>query len=157
MATKHLQAAANRQKVLHDHNVKDVLIPEGKLVYLRDVGLRGRNKIYVWSSVVYGVLRAPRDGGSVYTIAPVDDPSKARNVHCSPLKDHPGHADAAETPVDRPSEDVESPVEEVDSLDGDLYVVGPESIMTQAPVDLCPRQTLHPRFECELLLQPPPL
>ena len=101
-------AAANRQKVLHDHNVKDVLIPEGKLVYLRDVGLRGRNKIYVWSSVVYGVLRAPRDGGSVYTIAPVDDPSKARNVHRSLLKDHPGHADAAETPVARAPEDVES-------------------------------------------------
>lgn len=100
-----------------------VPIKKGKLVYLRDVGVRGRHKIQdVWSPVVYRVMRAPRDGGSLYTIAPVEDPNKARNVHRSLLKDHPGPADA-ETPVACPPKDMEPPVGEEDSFDDDLCVV----------------------------------
>lgn len=70
-------------------------------------GFAGLVSIVGLVSSPFPVMRDPRDGGSVYTIAPADDPGKARNVHRSLLKDHPGPADAAETRVACPPEDVE--------------------------------------------------
>ncbi|KAI5619407.1 hypothetical protein C0J50_21027 [Silurus asotus] len=69
-ARSHIKAAA-------DHRVQDDPLGQGQLVYLRDLGVRGRAKIQdYWSSVVYKVSRAPTSGGSVYTIAPIDDLEK---------------------------------------------------------------------------------
>lgn len=46
-------------------------------MYLRNVGVKGRHKIQdLWSSVVYQVLKAPKEKGVVYTIAPVNDLGK---------------------------------------------------------------------------------
>ncbi len=62
--------------------MQDRPLGEGQLVYLCDVSVRGRSKIRdLWSPVVYQVLRAPKEGGSVYSIAPVDDLDKVRQVH----------------------------------------------------------------------------
>ncbi|KAL0185385.1 hypothetical protein M9458_021082, partial [Cirrhinus mrigala] len=75
-AREHLRITAERRKIQHDSHVRDTPLGEGQLVYLRDVGVRGRSKIRdLWSPVVYQVVRAPK-GGSVYSIAPVDDLGK---------------------------------------------------------------------------------
>lgn len=56
-------------------------------MYLRNHGVRGRHKIQdIWSSVVHQVVRAPTGEGVVYTVAPVDDPDRTRNVHRDMLK-----------------------------------------------------------------------
>ncbi|XP_046715772.1 uncharacterized protein LOC124392652 [Silurus meridionalis] len=86
-ARERLQVMADRRKANHDQHVRDEPLVEGQLVYLRDYGVRGRHKIQdLWSPVVYKVTRAPKEGGVVYTIAPVDDLTKVRNVHRSLLK-----------------------------------------------------------------------
>ncbi|XP_048014341.1 uncharacterized protein LOC125247166 [Megalobrama amblycephala] len=86
-ARERLQVMADRRKANHDQYVRDDPLVEGQLVYLRDYGVRGRHKIQdLWSPVVYQVIRAPKEGGVVYTIAPLDDLTKVRNVHRSLLK-----------------------------------------------------------------------
>lgn len=43
---------ANRRKVRHDQHVWELPLEEGYLVYLRDLGVRGRHKIQdLWSAV----------------------------------------------------------------------------------------------------------
>uniref|UniRef100_A0A9J7X1E4 Gypsy retrotransposon integrase-like protein 1 n=1 Tax=Cyprinus carpio carpio TaxID=630221 RepID=A0A9J7X1E4_CYPCA len=86
-ARERLQVMADRRKAHHDQYVRDEPLVEGQLVYLREYGVRGRHKIQdLWSPVVYQVTRAPKEGGVVYTIAPVDDLTKTRNVHRSLVK-----------------------------------------------------------------------
>uniref|UniRef100_A0AAQ4QQ76 Integrase catalytic domain-containing protein n=1 Tax=Gasterosteus aculeatus aculeatus TaxID=481459 RepID=A0AAQ4QQ76_GASAC len=86
-ARERLQHAADRRKQTHDRHVKDLPLGEGQLVFLRDFSARGLHKTRDrWSSVRYRVLRAPREGGPVYTIVPVDDPTKVRQVHRNMLK-----------------------------------------------------------------------
>ncbi len=86
-ARKWFQVMADRRKALHDPHVKDEPLVEGQLVHLRDYGVRGRHKIQdLWSPVVYQVVRAPKEAGVVYTIAPVDDLMKVKNVLLSLLK-----------------------------------------------------------------------
>ncbi len=86
-AREHLRVAAERRKVQHDSQVRDTPLGEGQLVFLRNVGVRGRSKIRdLWSPVVYQVVRAPKEGGSVYSIAPIDECDKVRQVHRSLLK-----------------------------------------------------------------------
>lgn len=78
---------ADWHKTRHDQQAKDAPLREGQLVYLKKVGLRGRDKIKgASSSVVYKVLKVPDQKGSVYTIAPVDNLSHAKHVHHSLLK-----------------------------------------------------------------------
>ncbi|KAI5107461.1 hypothetical protein C0J45_3099, partial [Silurus meridionalis] len=86
-AREHLRVVAECRKARHDSQVRDAPLGEGQLVYLRDFGVRGRSKIRdLWSPLVYQVVRAPTKGGSVYSIAPVDDLDKVRQVHRSLLK-----------------------------------------------------------------------
>lgn len=103
-ARAHLEIAAARRKRNYDQHVRDAPLREGQLVFLRDTGVRGRHKIHdLWSSVVHRISKAPSEGGSVYTVAPVHDPNKTRQVHRSLLKAvveaiSPGLVDPAETP-----------------------------------------------------------
>lgn len=86
-ARERLKAAADYRKSQHDQHVRDLPLKEGQLVYLRDHSVRGRHKIQdLWSPIVYQVVRAPKEGGVVYTIAPVEDLDKVRCVHRSLLK-----------------------------------------------------------------------
>lgn len=86
-ARERLQHAADRKTQTHDTHVKDMPLGEGQLVFLLDFSARGPHKTRDrWSSVRYRVLRAPREGGPVYTIVPVDDPTKVRQVHRNMLK-----------------------------------------------------------------------
>uniref|UniRef100_A0A3B3IF94 Gypsy retrotransposon integrase-like protein 1 n=1 Tax=Oryzias latipes TaxID=8090 RepID=A0A3B3IF94_ORYLA len=82
-----LLAAADRRKRGHDEGVRDPPLSEGQLVLVRDLGFRGRQKIRdLWDHRVHRVLKAPREGGSVYTISPRDEPCTPRQVHRSLLK-----------------------------------------------------------------------
>lgn len=82
-----MKEAAERRKKNNDQCVKDAPLKEGQFVLLRQLGVRGRHKIYdVWGSVVHKVLKAPKERGSVYTIAPVDDELKVKTVHRTMLK-----------------------------------------------------------------------
>ncbi|XP_063059157.1 retrovirus-related Pol polyprotein from transposon 412 [Engraulis encrasicolus] len=86
-ARARLETAAARRKRNHDSQVRDAPLGEGQLVFLRNVGVRGRHKIQdLWSPVVYRVVKAPGAGGSVYTIAPVHSLDQTRHVHRSLLK-----------------------------------------------------------------------
>lgn len=86
-ARERLQAAALNRKAKFDQRVREQPLAEGQLVYLREHGFLGRHKIQdLWSSIKYQVVRAPRGGGSVYTVAPVHDLGKLRHVHRTSLK-----------------------------------------------------------------------
>lgn len=123
-----LQAAADYRKSQHDQHVRDLPLKEGQLAYLRDHSMRGRHKIQdLWSPIVYQVVRAPKEGGVVYTIAPVEDLDKVRSVHRSLLKNRIRRESML---VDQPngpvSEPRDSPLEdEVDDVD--LMVLVPET------------------------------
>lgn len=81
-AQEHLLAAAGRRKEPHDRGVREVPLQEGQLVYLRNHSTRGRHKIQdLWNPLVHQVVRVATGGGPVYTVAPVGDLQKARNVH----------------------------------------------------------------------------
>lgn len=78
---------AECRKDKYDAQVQSPALEVGQLVYVRDLGVWGRNKIQdQWNSLVHTVMRAPLEAGAVYTIAPVGDPTKPKHVHCSMLK-----------------------------------------------------------------------
>lgn len=53
--------------------VKDPSLGEGDIVYVRNNGMKGRNKIQdVWDSTPYRVVQCPPERGVVYSITPVD-------------------------------------------------------------------------------------
>lgn len=117
-ARERLKHAAARRRRVHDQHVIDLPLQEGQLVYLRDFRARGPQKTRDrWSSMKYRVLRMPREGGSVYTIAPVDDETKGRQVHRTMLKavvgvDSPRPASSHNSsPRDEPSPEEEPPFE----------------------------------------------
>lgn len=123
-ARERLRGAAERRKGNHDRHVRDVPLAEGQLVWVRDLGARGRHKIKdFWNSVMYRVLKAPKHGGSVYTVAPADDQTKVRHVHRTLLKAVVGAGSTEQVtvchspPPDRPQSEDEL------SCHGDLFEV----------------------------------
>ena len=141
-ACDRLQAAAERRKNNNDQHVREVPLRDGQLVWLRNLGVRGRHKIQdQWVPVMYLVLRAPREGGTVYTIAPKDDLTQARQVHRSLLKavvgvDPPRSVSPPSLPEQPPSEDELS-------CDGDWLLLRPEN-------------PLHPSAQAEAVTQTTP-
>ena len=92
-AQDRLRLAADRRKAQHDPKVRDPTLGEGQLVYLRDLGVRGRHKIHdLWHPEVHRIIRAPGPGGAVYSIAPVSEPSRVKHVHRSHIKQRMGRA-----------------------------------------------------------------
>ncbi|KAL1264142.1 hypothetical protein QQF64_004497 [Cirrhinus molitorella] len=76
-ARERLIGAASCRKEQHDQKVKEDPLHEGQRVYLRQLGVKGRHKIQDhWCSDVYQVLKAPKDRGVVYTVAPVNNLGK---------------------------------------------------------------------------------
>lgn len=156
-ARKQLRLAAERRKEMHDSCVRDAPLSEGQLVYLRNYGLKGRHKIQDhWSAVVYQVLKAPGTGGSVYTIAPVNDVSRVRHVHRSLLKARVGREPLAPPPENRASVGEEPLLEDPSSMEEvDLFRVVPESLPaamesgSQGPV-LADSSSLEPGVDVEV-------
>lgn len=135
-ARDRLATAAAYRKQRHDKQVRDPPLAEGQSVYVRDLGVRGRHKIHdLWSSEVHTVLKAPSDGGSVYTIAPTGDLSKVKRVHRSLLKGVSGKETLAISPPMNDLVEAEPsppPLEEQDS-DGILWVAKSVGINPSAP------------------------
>ena len=146
-----LKVAAERRKKNHDHHVRDAPLKVGQSVWLRDHGARGRHKIQdLWCPVVYRVVKAPQEGGPVYTIAPMDDQAKVRQVHRTSLKAVTG------TPPQRGESVLGSPPlvqplsEDEWSGDGDLFVLEPEVSIA------VPARTVAVTQTTPQLLLPPP-
>lgn len=115
-ARDRLRVAAQRRKRNHDQHVREDPLREGQMVLLRDFSAKGRHKIQdKWSPVMHVVLKAPREGGQVYAVAPATDQSKAKHVHRSMLKavvraGSPGYAsDPLVPPSDQPHSEDELP------------------------------------------------
>lgn len=90
-ARTRLATAADRRQQLHAPRVRDLPLQEGQLVYVRDHSVRGRNKIQDrWNPVLHRVIKGPKPGGAVYTIAPTDALDKVKHVHRTMLKSHLG-------------------------------------------------------------------
>ncbi|CAJ1055395.1 Transposon Ty3-I Gag-Pol poly [Xyrichtys novacula] len=124
-ARQHLEAAAEKRKQNYDRHVKDAPLQEGKLVFLKDVGARGRHKIQdIWGPILYKVLKAPAAGGSVYTIAPADNLDQVKHVHRCLLR---GKVDSVTdcNPPETPQV-AEPPPQNEASADGEWFVVIPE-------------------------------
>ena len=125
-ARERLLTAAGRRKERHDQRVREVPLSVGQLVYVRDLGVRGRHKIQdVWSPVVHQVLTAPAHQGAVYTVAPVQNLHQARTVHRDMLKAVLPESLAAPPRAESPCRPGQV---ETDSLsDGDLWLLVPET------------------------------
>ncbi|TWW67306.1 Retrovirus-related Pol polyprotein from transposon opus [Takifugu flavidus] len=132
-ARERLRVVAERRKRNHDQHVRDLPLVVGQLVWLRNHGLRGRRKIQdLWGPTVYRILRAPQDGGSVYTIAPTDDQTKVQRVHRTLLKAVVGEAPLGGQLVpSSPSSDQSLLDEQAD--EEDLFVMEPGVGLTEAP------------------------
>ena len=89
-ARDRLQAAAHRRKERHDERLVPSALLEGELVYLRDHSIRGRTKIQdLWGPTVYRVIKAPAEGGAVYSITPSAAAGPTKHVHRTQLKPVP--------------------------------------------------------------------
>lgn len=123
-ARDRLKVAADRRKALHDPRVRDPSLKEGQLVYLRDLSMRGRHKIQdLWHPEVYRVIRAPKPGGAVYTITPVNEPSQVKHIHRSLLKPQIGKGPSIGNPArDQRQDRSEREVSRDHSNDGDWFV-----------------------------------
>lgn len=128
-ARERLQTVAAKHKERHDQHVKNAPLVEGQLVYLHDYGVRGRHKIHdVWSSVVYQVVRAPREGGAVYTIASVENQNTVKTVHRSQLKSRVRREPSGPVPPSNSSDPlVPRSLQEEEEEEVDLVRVCPES------------------------------
>lgn len=150
-ARERIRLAAERRGKNHDRHVREAPLEVGQLVWLRDHSARGRHKIQdLWGPVVYRVVRAPQEGGSVYTIAPTSDQTKVRQVHRTQLKPvaraalQGGAVSPCSPPLDHP------PSEDELSYDGDLFVLGPGT-----PIAAPARSAVVTQTTPRLLLPPP--
>ncbi|CAL9687717.1 unnamed protein product [Knipowitschia caucasica] len=129
-ARERLLVAANRRKERHDLHVRDTPLVVGQHVYVRDHSARGRNKIQdLWSPVVHQVVRVPPGQGVVYSVAPVDDLGRARNLHRDMLKPVVKPAEVAHLAPHSPSEPEVTPLD--DSSSSDVWLLVSE---TNGPV-----------------------
>lgn len=70
--------------------VRDPPLREGDLVYIRNHGIKGRNKIQdVWDSTPYQVVRCPSERGVVYSVTPTVQDGPVRQVHRTELRNIP--------------------------------------------------------------------
>uniref|UniRef100_A0A3P9JFB1 Gypsy retrotransposon integrase-like protein 1 n=1 Tax=Oryzias latipes TaxID=8090 RepID=A0A3P9JFB1_ORYLA len=86
-ARERLQAAALKRKDRHDRQTLCDPLAEGQLVYLKNFTMRGRTRIQdAWSPVLHKVIQAPTPDGVVYSVAPVQDLGRIRQVHRTMMK-----------------------------------------------------------------------
>lgn len=134
-AKERLKAAAVLRKERHDQQVTSGGFKEGELVYLRANDIRGRAKIQdVWGPTVYRIIKAPKDGGAVYSILPLHGSGNVKHVHCVHLRAAPVNLPPA-SPV--PSIDTGSSVGD-EELEGDWWIA-PQTVEEAPILDLVER------------------
>lgn len=136
-AGERLRGAAERRKRNYDQHVRDHPLEVGQLVWLRNLSTRGRHKIQdLYDPMSYRVLRAPAEGGAVYTIAPVDNPTKFRHVNRALVK-----AVVRSDPSGDPAAPLSSPLDHYESEeeyfgDNEVLVLGQGSpVVEQTPTN----------------------
>ncbi|XP_028298451.1 uncharacterized protein LOC114460741 [Gouania willdenowi] len=93
-AYSHVQQRLAARKQCRDqrqeNETRDPSLSEGDLVYVRNHGVKGRNKIQdVWDSTLYQVVRCPPERGVVYSITPAVHDGPVRQVHRTELRGMP--------------------------------------------------------------------
>ncbi|XP_078787241.1 uncharacterized protein LOC144983791 [Oryzias latipes] len=91
-------------------------------------GTKAKRCVPLCPAVVYRVLRAS-EGGSVYTIAPIDDLGRTKQVHRSLLKAIVGEVprQSNSIPMDAPQPNPPR-INQDDWADGDLFIVRPDHL-----------------------------
>ncbi len=104
------------------------------MVYLCECGIRGHHKIQdLYYAVVYQVVKAPKDGGALYTLAPIDELGRVRHVRRSLLKTRIRRGSPVQSPHDSPLfEKVLPPEDELD--EGDLLAFVAEAPQASPPM-----------------------
>lgn len=138
-AKDRLQAAARLRKEKNDQRLSGNDLKEGDLVYLQNKAFRGRAKIQdTWGSAKYQVVKAPSQGGAVYSIAPVQSDGTlgpTKTVHRTLLRVAPPNQTCPPVPGVTPPQDLP---EEVEDAEGSFWAVLP----AQPPV--APGPPHHP-------------
>ena len=137
-----MKQAAALQKGRADQQAQGEVLSVGQHVYLRNHCHRGRNKIQdAWAPDVFQVVRPPKQGGTVYAVAPQHKLTEVRHVHRSMLKPVPA-SNVFLSPVERHSPTTTS----FDTEEQGLWVAvrrasGPENaqpVHTRTPPELDP-------------------
>lgn len=132
-ARQRMEAAARYRKERHDQHVSGGRLAEGEVVYLKNNAVQGRAKIQdTWGPLKYRVIKAPPDGGAVYSIAPVDNPAKIRHVNRAHLRHAPQCTPAAE--VDRTELEVPPSGDDDGDQSGEWWVAPQPNTETATPV-----------------------
>lgn len=75
-----LHVQQHRDQMRKDQ-VKDPSLGEGDIVYVRNHGMKGRNKIQdVWDPTSYRVVQCPPERGFFYSITPADKGGPVQQV-----------------------------------------------------------------------------
>lgn len=86
-ATGQLEAAARQRKERSDQALLSEPLEIGQNVFLLDCAVLGCSKIKdAWSPIPNQVVRVPEPGEVVYSVAPVHDLTRVRNVHRTMMK-----------------------------------------------------------------------
>lgn len=145
-ARERLKVAADRRKRNYDRHIHHAPLEVGRLARLRDFSVRGQQKIQdLWGPVVYRVLRAPNEGGSVNTVAPIDDPTKARQVNWTLLKAMVEADPVGGTSAPLPPTSGQPLSEDELSCDGNLLVLG-HGAPPAAPIQTTTPLTTNPQL-----------
>ena len=113
-ANEEAKAAASKQKEHYDKKFRHVVLQPEDRVLVRNVGLKGRQKLAViWDNYPYTVKRQPIDDIPVYEVQRESEPSKTKLLHRNMLLPFSGlpYTDKSEEEEQNELE-VENPVEE---------------------------------------------
>lgn len=119
-ARDRLKAAADKRADRHDAHTSEPL-KVNQLVYLRDYSIKERNKIQdQWNPRPFKIVMVSSGPGTVYTVAPLDQPQKQKQVSRELLKPLPSNLSEKLLCAPQPLTDHPEVVMEQDDV-GDLY------------------------------------
>ena len=113
-ANEEAKAAARKQKKHYDKKVRHVALQPGDRVLVRNVGLKGRQKLAdIWDKYPYIVKRQPIDGIPIYEVQRESEPSRIKLLHRNMLLPFCGLPYTDESEEEEQNElEEENPVEE---------------------------------------------
>lgn len=132
-----LDARRQHRDQKQEAQVRDPSLSEGDLVYVRNHGVKGRNKIQdVWDPTPYRVVHCPPDRGVVYSVTPAVQGGPVRQVHRTELRGMPEGGLRTDT-------DQETGDEQVDAGDMEETDFNPPGVLAgdvMSESDFCPEE-----------------
>ena len=87
-AAQYTEKEALQRRERHNRTANASQLPVGCRVFVRNLRIRGRNKIQdEWEDKVYQVVDHPDPGGNVYVVLPLQEEGPIRTLHRSALLD----------------------------------------------------------------------